>query len=328
MKDRFTIFTFASGLIASIIGLTYLSASGAPQTMIIVNIAATLLGIILAIGAILSIRMTKRFAILAALIASLTLLATALFGYAIEDARRWILMGPFFVQTSLILLPSIALCFARSQNLWTLLAICAAGLAVAIQPDRAMAAMLSGTAIIICCKKASSMTITAAIFCSIAFMATLLQPDRLPAVPFVDHILWTAFDVHATLGLSLWFGCLIMICPVLLLPRANRTIVHYIFASSWLIIIASAALGAYPTPMLGYGASAIIGYFLSLIFVQPLTDAHSSTNSTAVNGEASGEIKEAESFGAKFELGAGLKPRSDRPEKNGGHGGIRTLEAP
>ncbi|WP_417613231.1 hypothetical protein [Parasphingorhabdus sp.] len=28
-------------------------------------------------------------------------------------------------------------------------------------------------------------------------------------------------------------------------------------------------MGAYPTPIVGYGASAIIGYFLSLIFLQP-----------------------------------------------------------
>ena len=53
-----------------------------------------------------------------------------------------------------------------------------------------------------------------------------------------------------------------------MVPKEERIVANYVFASSWLTLIVVAAMGAYPTPIVGYGASAIIGYFLSLIFLQ------------------------------------------------------------
>ncbi|WP_337658528.1 hypothetical protein [Sphingorhabdus sp. Alg231-15] len=279
MTDRFAVLTFFSGLMACLIGLIYLFVSGAPLTMITVNGAALLIGILLAIAVKLSVRLTNSFVTLFAIIGSLSLFATATLGYAIEDARRWVLMGPFFIQTSLILLPLIALSFARIQSFWTMLAVIAASFAMAVQPDRAMAAMLFAAVAVTCWMRPSKWTFTASIFCAIAFLATLFLPDRLPAVPFVDHILWTAFDVNIMVGLSLWIGCLALICPIFFLPRNERTVIHFTFATCWFALIAAAAMGAYPTPIVGYGASAIIGYFLSLIFVQPAARMHPAVDS-------------------------------------------------
>jgi hypothetical protein len=70
-------------------------------------------------------------------------------------------------------------------------------------------------------------------------------------------------------GLALWGGCLLLVSPIVFVPKPERSTLHYVFASCWLTLIAAAAMGAYPTPIVGYGASAIIGYFLSLIFLQP-----------------------------------------------------------
>jgi len=94
-------------------------------------------------------------------------------------------------------------------------------------------------------------------------------PDGLPAVPFVDHILWSAFDISLWVGLALWGGCLLLVSPIVFVPKPERSTLHYVFASCWLTLIAAGAMGAYPTPIVGYGASAIIGYFLSLLFLQP-----------------------------------------------------------
>ncbi|WP_422345099.1 hypothetical protein [Parasphingorhabdus sp.] len=273
MKDRFTFSTFIAGSMACLIGLTYLFVSGAPLTMIIVNGAAMLIGILLAIAVKLSVRITNNFVTVIAVIGSLGLFGTAIFGYAIEDAKRWLLVGPFFIQTSLILLPLIALSFARIQNFWTTLAIFVAGSAMAIQPDRAMAAMLFLAVAVVCWMRPSRWTFSASLLCATGFATTLFLPDRLPAVPFVDHILWTAFDINIMTGLSLWIGCIALVCPILFIPKNERTVIHYTFAACWLALIAAAAMGAYPTPVVGYGASAIIGYFFSLIMVQPLRQA-------------------------------------------------------
>ena len=269
VKDRFVILTFISGVVAGLIGLAYLIVSGAPLTMVIVNGGAMVVGILLAPSARLAVRATDQVVTATALIGAFILFGTAIFGYAIEDARRWLLIGPFFIQTSLILLPLIAICFARVQNFRTVLAVCVAAFAMVAQPDRAMAAMLFVAVVIVGVMRPNRLTVSAALFCAMTFAATLLLPDRLPAVPFVDHILWSALDISLWVGLALWGGCLLLVCPIVFVPKPERSTLHYVFASCWLTLIAAAAMGAYPTPIVGYGASAIIGYFLSLIFLQP-----------------------------------------------------------
>jgi hypothetical protein len=273
VQDRFVILTFISGVVAGLIGLAYLLVSGAPLSMVIVNGAAVVVGIMLALSLRLAARATDPVVTAIALIGAFILLGTAIFGYAIEDARRWLLIGPFFIQTSLILLPLIAVCFARVQNLRTTLAVCVAAFAMGAQPDRAMAAMLFVAVAIVGMMRPNRLAASAAVFCALTFAATLLLPDRLPAVPFVDHILWSAFDISLWVGLALWAGCLLLVCPIAFVPKSERNILHYVFASSWLTLIAAAAMGAYPTPLVGYGASAIIGFFLSLIFLQPASQA-------------------------------------------------------
>ena len=274
VKDRFVISTFIAGVMAGLVGLTYLLVSGAPPSMVIVNGSAIIIGILLASFIKLAARVTDRVVAAIALIGAFILLGTAISGYAIEDARRWLLIGPFFIQTSLILLPLIAICFARVQNVPTTVAVIVAAFAMAAQPDRAMAGMLFVAVAIVGMMRPNWLSASAALFCAMMFATTLLLPDRLPAVPFVDHILWSAFDIGLWVGLALWAGCMLLVCPILFTPKAERSILHYVFASCWATLIAAAAMGAYPTPIIGYGASPIIGYFLSLIFLQPATDAH------------------------------------------------------
>ncbi|CAO1651156.1 hypothetical protein [Parasphingorhabdus sp. NYA22] len=290
VKDRFVILTFVAGVAAGLIGLTYLLASGAPLSKILVNGGAIVIGILLALSPRLSGRTTDSVVTAIALIGAFILLGTAIFGYTIEDARRWLLIGPFFIQTSLILLPLIAVCFARIQNFRTTVAIIVAAFAMAAQPDRAMAAMLFVAVAIVGMMRPNRLTASAAVLCAMTFATTLLLPDRLPAVPFVDHILWSAFDIGLWVGLLLWAGCILLVCPILFTPKAERSIIHYVFASCWATLIAAAAMGAYPTPIVGYGASAIIGYFLSLIFLQPATDAHLARDD---DPESSSEANEA-----------------------------------
>jgi hypothetical protein len=93
----------------------------------------------------------------------------------------------------------------------------------------------------------------------------MLLPDALPAVPFVDRILFTAFDVHTLAGVAVVAGCLILLTPAVgALRRGPERPVLLAFGASWAALIAAAALGNYPTPLVGYGGSAVLGYLLSV----------------------------------------------------------------
>lgn len=269
MKDSFTISAIFAGIVACLIGLTYLRFAGAPDTMLAVNSAALILGILLAAAIRFTVKITDRFLTGLAVLGALILLGTSLFGFAIEDARRWILIGPFFIQTSLILLPVIMISFAKTQNTAASLAVIISAIAMAIQPDRALAGMLCAAVFGVCWLKPSLKTKFLSVIGAAAFAITLIQPDNLPAVPYVDHILWSAFDTNPLIGASLWFGSFLLISPLIFVPKSQRTQSHFAFTLCWFALVIAAAMGAYPTPILGYGASAIIGYFLSLALVTP-----------------------------------------------------------
>ncbi len=262
--DRFLVAASIAGVTACLVGLSYLYAAGAPVMLLLVNGGALIVGLCAAMILRFALPKTDRVLTIVALSAAAGLFATAGFGQAIAGARRWLLVGPFFVQTSLMLLPLLAICFARVQNRWTTLAALIAALAMAIQPDRAMAGMLFLAVVVLWWLRPGKMTASAAVFCTFAFAATLLLPDKLPAVPYVDHIIWSAFEVSLPVGLSIWIGSLLILCPIFLVPIAKRTAGQLVFTACWLALVASAAMGAYPTPLVGYGASAIIGYFLSV----------------------------------------------------------------
>jgi cell division protein FtsW (lipid II flippase) len=125
-----------------------------------------------------------------------------LFGVAVEGASRWVSVGPLSVQVSVIVLPAIVVLYARSTDAIGTGGILTAALALAAQPDRAMAGVLVAGIGAIVVSQRSRLSALALIGAVIAFAVTMLKPDALPAVPFVDRILYTAFDVHILAGFA------------------------------------------------------------------------------------------------------------------------------
>jgi hypothetical protein len=85
-------------------------------------------------------------------------------------------------------------------------------------------------------------------------------------VPYVDQILFTAFDVHSLAGAAVLAGSLLLLVPSIVGVRTDpaRAHIHLVFGAIWLGCVLAAGLGNYPTPVVGYGGSAILGYMLSL----------------------------------------------------------------
>jgi hypothetical protein len=89
---------------------------------------------------------------------------------------------------------------------------------------------------------------------------TLARPDTLPPTAFVEQVYASAFGFSALAGLALLAGSTLLLLPLLALQRTDATV----FAAVWLAILAASVLGNYPTPLLGYGGSGILGYLLCL----------------------------------------------------------------
>lgn len=256
-------------IVAGGLGLAYMSAAGAPIRYVGINSGALALG--LATYALLS-----RFGVQAGrpptyvtLLAGLALLSTVLFGMAVEGAARWVVVGPLTVQPSLLLLPAAIVAFARQRDAAAASGLFLAAFALALQPDRAMAGVLAASLLAVASVSRDRWSVTAFAVAACAFAATLLRPDDLPAVPYVDGIFYSAFAIGGMAGAAVVGGALLLLMPAAVgfVRDPENRLVHAAFGATWLGIIAAAALGNYPTPVVGYGGSAILGYLVSLSFM-------------------------------------------------------------
>jgi cell division protein FtsW (lipid II flippase) len=248
------------------LGFAYMAAAGAPTRYLAINLAALILGAgaWLGLGQWESLRRASTGHAVVAL--ALPLMATALLGVPVDGASRWVIVGPLSVQVSLIVLPAIILLYARRPDAIGTAGIAVAAAALAAQPDRAMAAVLAvgmGAVLLTNTSRLPAFALAAAVT---GFAVTMLQPDALPGVPFVDHILYTAFDVHAIAGAAVVGGAFLLLAPALVgaLRGRHERQVMFAFGACWAAVVAAAAIGNYPTPLVGYGGSAVLGYLLSV----------------------------------------------------------------
>lgn len=269
--------TGATGL-----GVLVMAVAGAPKSYLIVNIAALVIGIAL-LALLQRNRPNTAYAGWLGLAAAAGLLATALLGTTIDDATRWVRIGVVSLQPSLVLLPLLIMAFARCRDTKMTIAMLVSAVALAIQPDRAMAcALLAGlAALAVTVRDRQVLLALAAALCS--FTVTLLRPDSLPPTPFVEQVYAGAFAFSYAAGLALLAGSALILLPMLALHRTHATV----FAAVWLAILAAAVIGNYPTPLLGYGGSGILGYLLCLAALPRRARGQATEFAAATAGEDS-----------------------------------------
>lgn len=271
-------------------GLVYMAIAGAPTRYLGINASALILSIALLVLLGRAGPRGRRLTSAAIVTMAAALLATALLGDSVDGAARWVRLGGFSVQPSLILLPVMLVAFTQCRNALATTGIITAALAMAIQPDRAMAGVLTvGLATLFIVRR--DRFVVAALGASIAgFATTLARSDTLMAVPYVDGILYSSFAVHPLAGAAVVGGSILLLVPAIAGwhrdPPGRAS--YAVFGALWIAAILAAALGNYPTPIVGYGSSAIIGYTLALLALPALTALQGSESVQAHDGTSSG----------------------------------------
>lgn len=258
----------ACAIAATGLGLLYMAAAGAPTLYLAVNALSLVLGLAL-FAVIPPTALASRIAGGAVVLFGGMLLATALFGVSVEGASRWIRVAGLSLQISLVVLPAMLVAFARARGLLATSGMILAAVALALQPDRAMAGVLAAALAVLTMYRRDRWVVSTLALAVAGFATTLVRADSLPAVPFVDQILYTSFQVHPLAGLAVLGGALLLVVPAIagLWTDLENGEVYAAFGTLWLGMVVAAALGNYPTPLVGYGGSAILGYALSLSFM-------------------------------------------------------------
>ncbi|HEX8192739.1 MAG TPA: hypothetical protein VF552_07535 [Allosphingosinicella sp.] len=257
-RPRAMVIACAAG--ATGLGLVHLVASGAPLRHAATNAAALLLAILAA--AALQ-RPSRLSAGPLGILLALSLVATALLGTSVDGASRWIAVGGLFLQPSLLIVPALTIRFARTRDPLSAAGVALCALALALQPDRAMAGALTAALAALLLLRPERTVLLALGAAATAFASTLAKAD----LPDAPPLLLTAFSVHPLAGLAVFAGAALILLPAIagrIHDAANRE-AYTIFGALWLAVIVASVLGNAPMPLVGYGGSAILGYVLSLL---------------------------------------------------------------
>jgi hypothetical protein len=143
--------------------------------------------------------------------------------------------------------------YARKPDSMGTAGILVAALALAIQPDRAMAGALLTGLLATLVATPGRLPALAAAASVLAFGWTLLAPDALPATSYVDRILYSAFDLHPLAGFAVVTGAAALAIPAAagLCKGSGDRAALLAFGGCWSAVVAAAALGNYPTPLVG-----------------------------------------------------------------------------
>jgi hypothetical protein len=277
----------AGALAATCLGIFYLIVAGAPARYVVVNATAFLLGAV-ALSGLRGVAVpAARHAGAIVMALGLCLIVTGLVGARVDGASRWIWIGPLSVQVSFVLLPPMIVAYARQADALGTAGIAVAAAAMALQPDRAMAGVLALSLMALAWARPGRAAAASVIVALAAFAITLVRPDTLAAVAHVDQILFSAFEVHVLAGIAVLLGSALLLAPAAIgwsRDPAGRH-VYLAFGATWLGCVLAAALGNYPTPVVGYGGSAILGYLLSL----SIFPAHAGAIARSGHGAATGQ---------------------------------------
>ena len=267
---------FAALIGAVTLGLAYMAIANAPTRYLGINIGALVIGMTVLALFSRTVLAKRQWGSIAIITMAGALLATALLGDRVDGIARWVSIGGLAVQPSLILLPFMLVAFTQTRYLLSTIGIIFAAMALAMQPDRAMSGMLAAGLAVLAVMRPEKHVSTAFGASIVGLIATLVRADTLPAAPYVDQILFSAFDVHMAAGAAVLGGSVLLLVPAVVGwqrdPASRAT--YAVFGAAWFAAIMAAALGNYPTPIVGYGGSAIIGYALSLLALPKLASGN------------------------------------------------------
>ncbi|MBA3577212.1 MAG: hypothetical protein H0W39_06345, partial [Sphingomonas sp.] len=251
---------------AVITGCALLVALGAPSRMPLMNFAALLIGLagLALFGVLRRASVPGAVGDWALVLLATVVPATALFGEAAGTVARWIVIAGVTVQPAIIAVPVIAIALASRPSPVRAAAAAVAAVGVALQPDPAAATMLlAGTAAPLVLARRDLPLALACASAAAAFALAWLVTPALPPVPFVEAIAAQAFAGGPAATALLLLGAALALAPAAVSAARNSRSPAASFAALWAAAMAASLVGSYPTPILGFGGSAILGYILS-----------------------------------------------------------------
>lgn len=193
------------------------------------------------------------------------------FGVSMEGMVRWVAVGPVLLHLSSLLLPAFVWAFARrpANPASFILFACTPPLLV-LQPDggAALALALAVASRLLLKTYRGGLDITAVVVALIVAAVAWSRRDVLPPVAYVEDVVVVAFHALPLVGLLAGLALILVPAPFVATARAaiksEDKAALLALAGLWVGFVLASVFGNYPAPVIGYGASPLLGWGVSL----------------------------------------------------------------
>jgi hypothetical protein len=257
------------GSAATLLGCAVMAHLGAPVPYIVMNFSALLFA--LAVVAVLPSSAVSGDAGRGwtALGAGLMLVAFAAHGRVLDDLGRWVRIGAIALQPTMVVVPWMVVALARRADSKAWIGIACAAAAIALQGDVALSsALLCG--LLPGLQRAPGRLHGALLaWAMVCWGVALLRGQPHVPLEYVDGVVAGAFMAGLAPGLTLCLGLALMLAPARPAWRRGSAsaaggLQFRAFGAFWAAAVGAALCTNGQTPLVGFGGSAVLGYFLSL----------------------------------------------------------------
>ncbi|PHY18287.1 hypothetical protein [Caulobacter sp. BP25] len=259
------------------VSLAAISAAGAPRNALIVQALAAVLalGLALLLGRFWRRARWRLWVLMAA--CGLALVLTLMNGVSLEGARRWVALGPIQLHTAFMVLPFAACALAKGFGDRRVAPIAALLAFLLLYQQDAASSLAWALALAVAAlveRPRQAIPWACVAIAGLLAYGAWVEPDTLPAVPYVEGLLDHTFAANPVLGVLAGILMISLPAPFLLVARTQpeRRAEALALAALWVGWIAGNLFGNYPAPVLGYGAAPILAWGLSLglVFGDPV----------------------------------------------------------
>jgi cell division protein FtsW (lipid II flippase) len=207
------------------------------------------------------------------IVVAVILLSLTFIGSGIEGVHRWVSVGPIKFYVAVIVLPIIIIelwKLLQIKNWWFSAAITIViSILITLQPDASMLTAFAIPMIMLLWYKSNNNIFRSCIvvLLSALIIISWVFLDGLSPVSYVENIV----GLVANMGI-IWLSLGIISLAILPLPFIFFSPPKYKLLSVslgmyFIIILISTLFGNFPVPLMGYGVSPIIGYFISITWL-------------------------------------------------------------
>lgn len=243
------------------------------------NIIAVILGIPLALLTLqLRVPLQRHLTMLSFL--ALCLMVISLLSFGSAGVHRWVSIGSMCINISMVFGPLILYAISASlghNNFLPIILTSSVLVIHVLQPDAGQGTAFACAAIVIFLLNNGApflMRIISIIVIGVGIMLVWHQPDSLPAVDEVEYILHLAIRIGGFGAIGIVFTMVFLLAPMLYTLHYQRinsdngilalAFIIYLIATFWVT-----ELGNYPVPIIGAGASSVLGWYTMIGFVLP-----------------------------------------------------------